>query len=541
MSFVPDQLGRLEPAGITLPVPLVIRRAAAVPAAAGQDEKIPRLFLILFDVAALALAFAATRIVAPWVQWLLIPSGPLGLSLPAWLSLPESFNPAEFPTLSSVAWVLVITIPITLLSADLLGGYRPVVDQSRTRVVLSSVLSPLMALSGVTLALFALKISSSSRVVIFTFGGMSVLGLLGYRSALRMYQMRRLAAGLYAKNVVLVGQPSAVKWMTDHFRQNVPTNRFRLAGWLSVQTPAEAMPSPTVARREGDDGDLPCLGAAEELGRILISRPLHEVIAVQSAGDRDWLRQVIEECDYFRVRLRIVPEALLVGTLRDLKLVFRTEPLRLPEVELAPPHLETDALFLKRLIDIAFSATLLVVLSPLFLLIAIAIKLTTPHLALFYPWRVVGYQGRHFTGYKFTTMTADADERKKDLMDRNEMSGPVFKIMNDPRLTRLGRFLRKYSLNELPQLWSVLKGDMSLVGPRPAGPHELERYQLWHKRKLCVQPGITCIWQVSGRNLITDFDEWVRLDLEYIDRWSLWLDFRILMKTARTVVAGTGS
>ena len=174
-------------------------------------------------------------------------------------------------------------------------------------------------------------------------------------------------------------------------------------------------------------------------------------------------------------------------------------------------------------------------------MIALAIKLTTPRLPIFYPWRVVGYKGRPFTGYKFTTMVADADERKGSLSHLNEMTGPVFKIKDDPRVTPLGRFLRKYSLNEFPQLWSVLKGDMSLVGPRPASAHELSLYELWHKRKLAVQPGITCLWQVGGRNAISNFDDWVRMDLEYIDNWSLWLDFKILVRTAWSVLGGTGS
>jgi lipopolysaccharide/colanic/teichoic acid biosynthesis glycosyltransferase len=138
-------------------------------------------------------------------------------------------------------------------------------------------------------------------------------------------------------------------------------------------------------------------------------------------------------------------------------------------------------------------------------------------------------------------MDADADARKTDLMHLNEMQGPVFKIKDDPRVTTLGRVLRKFSINELPQLWSVFKGDMSLVGPRPAYPHELERYELWQKRKLCVQPGITCLWQVRGRNKISNFDDWVRMDFEYIDNWSLWLDCRILLKTIFAVVGGSGS
>jgi exopolysaccharide biosynthesis polyprenyl glycosylphosphotransferase len=419
---------------------------------------------------------------------------------------------------------------MTVLFMELLGGYGQLVDQSRARLLVSSVLSPLIALSFLALAFFALKTSTSSRVFVFTFGVVSVVGLLTYRFTLRSYKKRRLSAGVYAKNVLLLGPSSAVRWMVHHFRENVPANRYRLAGWLAVG------PWDTL-----DEGDLRCCGAVEDLGVLLVNSPVHEVIAVQASRERDWLRQVIEDCDYYRIRLRIVPEALLFGDLRDLRLAFRSDPLRLPEVVLTPPHLESDALFLKRLIDIVVSAVLLILFPPLFLLIAIAIKLTTPGLPVFYPWHVIGLKGRPFTGYKFTTMVADADEKRRELMARNEMSGPVFKVKDDPRVTPFGRILRKYSLNELPQLWSVLKGDMSLVGPRPAFRHELARYELWQKRKLCVKPGITCLWQVSGRNRINDFDEWVRLDLEYMDKWSLWLDFRILVRTAWVVIGGTGS
>ena len=137
-------------------------------------------------------------------------------------------------------------------------------------------------------------------------------------------------------------------------------------------------------------------------------------------------------------------------------------------------------------------------------------------------------------------MVVNADEMKENLNHLNEMKGPVFKIKNDPRITKVGGFLRKFSLDELPQLWSVFKGDMSLVGPRPAGPHELARYESWHRRKLSIKPGITCLWQADGRNKINDFNEWVKLDLQYIDHWSLWLDLKILTKTAWTVLKGTG-
>lgn len=197
-------------------------------------------------------------------------------------------------------------------------------------------------------------------------------------------------------------------------------------------------------------------------------------------------------------------------------------------------------LAVKRLKDVVFSAALLVLLFPVLLVIAIAVKLTSEG-PILYPWRVLGENGRPFTGYKFRTMVRDADALKPQLQHLNERSGPVFKIAQDPRVTPVGRWLRKYSLDELPQLWSVLRGDMSLVGPRPPSAAEYREFELWQMRKISVKPGITCLWQVDGRATISDFSDWARLDLHYIDTWSLWQDIRILLRTPIAVVKGTGS
>jgi lipopolysaccharide/colanic/teichoic acid biosynthesis glycosyltransferase len=193
----------------------------------------------------------------------------------------------------------------------------------------------------------------------------------------------------------------------------------------------------------------------------------------------------------------------------------------------------------KRCIDILVSGLLLLGLSPLFLLLAALVKLTSAG-PVFYRWRVVGRGGQPFVGYKFRSMVANADELKAKFLTQNEMSGPVFKLTNDPRVTPLGSWMRRYSLDELPQLYSVLKGDMSLVGPRPPLITEYERFTDYQKQKLVVRPGITCLWQVSGRNQVSDFDEWVRLDLDYVRNWSLVLDFKILLKTASEVFGGSG-
>ena len=197
------------------------------------------------------------------------------------------------------------------------------------------------------------------------------------------------------------------------------------------------------------------------------------------------------------------------------------------------------ALTVKRLFDVVISITLLILLAPFLLIIGLIVRATSPGPALYgVDW--VGQNGRPFKGYKFRSMTVDADNREAELQSRNEMVGPAFKMANDPRTTPFGRWLRRYSIDELPQLWSVLKGDLSLVGPRPPRAHEYARFTPFQMGKMTVKPGITCLWQVQGRHRISDFDDWVRLDVRYIETWSLWLDVKILVRTAGVVLRGTG-
>ena len=195
----------------------------------------------------------------------------------------------------------------------------------------------------------------------------------------------------------------------------------------------------------------------------------------------------------------------------------------------------------KQVLDVAGAALLLAVFSPMLLGVALFIKMTSAGPVLFRQQRA-GLNGQPFTMLKFRSMVTDADQRKHELEVLNEMTGPVFKVTNDPRVTPIGRFLRKFSLDEFPQLINVLRGEMSLVGPRPLPLDEVKRFDdLAHRRRLSVKPGITCLWQVSGRSNVKDFRDWVRLDLEYIDNWSLWLDFKILFRTIPVVLFGTGA
>ncbi|MFQ5601668.1 MAG: sugar transferase [bacterium] len=196
-------------------------------------------------------------------------------------------------------------------------------------------------------------------------------------------------------------------------------------------------------------------------------------------------------------------------------------------------------LFVKRMIDITLALILLLLLSPIILMASLAIKFTSKGPVFFAQVRS-GLNGRKFNLYKFRTMVVGAEMKKRELMKMNEMDGPVFKIRHDPRITNVGRILRRLSIDEIPQLINVLKGDMSIVGPRPPLPVEVELYKLWQRRRLSLKPGITCIWQVSGRNKI-QFEKWMEMDLEYIDHWSLWLDFKIVVKTFFVVLFGYGA
>ncbi len=195
---------------------------------------------------------------------------------------------------------------------------------------------------------------------------------------------------------------------------------------------------------------------------------------------------------------------------------------------------------IKRLVDIVGSAAALIVASPIILAFAVAVFIDDPHGSPFFSQPRVGKNGRVFKFWKIRSMVCNAEELLEDLQDKNEMEGPAFKIEEDPRITRIGKFIRKTSIDELPQFWNVLKGDMSIVGPRPPLPREVAQYNDYQKQRLCIQPGITCIWQVQpGRNDLS-FDEWVALDIEYINNRSLWLDLKVMFQTVGAMLGGEG-
>ncbi len=281
--------------------------------------------------------------------------------------------------------------------------------------------------------------------------------------------------------------------------------------------------------------EAPVLGTVGTLETVLRERVVSEVyIATNDDRRRDEVQTVVRSCERFGVpfALPVCPYRLAratpaCGGLADGYVHYLS-------VQNKPLQWE-----LKRLLDIVVSATALLLLSPVLAVTALAVKLTSKGPILFKQERV-GLHGRTFHMLKFRSMVQDAELLKGALAAQNERSGPVFKMAKDPRVTPLGRFIRKYSIDELPQVLNVLRGDMSIVGPRPATPSEVARYEAWQRRRLSVRPGLTCVWQVSGRDQIS-FGAWMLLDMRYIDHWSLWDDVRLILQTVPVVLTGRGA
>jgi exopolysaccharide biosynthesis polyprenyl glycosylphosphotransferase len=291
-----------------------------------------------------------------------------------------------------------------------------------------------------------------------------------------------------------------------------------------------------------DFGDAPTarLGGYEvfpldALARILHKWVVDEVIFAVNLQELAQLEHVMQRCADVGLKTRVQLEFLPASYSRIYLEKFRH--MQLLSLSSAPDS--ELRLFFKRVFDVVVSGISLVVLSPLMACIAAMIRITSPGPVLFEQTRC-GLGGRRFTLYKFRSMINNAEQLRAELHQLNELDGPVFKISDDPRITPVGRWLRRFSLDELPQLWNIMRGDMSFVGPRPAVPEEVDQYEDWQKRRLRMRPGLTCTWVLEGRNHL-DFKRWMQLDLTYIDSWSLWLDTKIFLRTIPIVLSGRGA
>lgn len=345
-------------------------------------------------------------------------------------------------------------------------------------------------------------------------------GLFAFREFARMLASSRSEAPVARRVIWIAGSSPSAARIASHLEKS---RKFGL--WLEGFIGAPAPAGLNFSYRSIDWKRLPHLLSAEVVDEIIFA-----VDVIELGKLEDTLLLCDEQGVRTRIALDIFPHAHSLVDLERLE----GEPLLTFS---AAPH-DRAALLIKRAADILFSAAALVLFSPFLLAIALAVAFTSPGGPIFRQRRC-GLNGRSFTLYKFRTMRADAERRREEVEHLN-VKRLNFKIPNDPRLTPLGRWLRKFSLDELPQLWNVLRGEMSLVGPRPAIPEEVQQYQRWQRRRLRMRPGLTCLWALEGRDAL-DVDEVMRLDLAYIDRWSLSLDWSIMIRTVPVVLTGRGA
>ncbi len=401
--------------------------------------------------------------------------------------------------------------------------------EEATEVVKVSVTATVLFALAIWVLRFDEQLLGSDRVSrgwLFLFSGLAALLLMAEKLVLRLTARRARSRGMNFRTILVVGTGRTAAALAEVLRERRWWG-YRILGFVSVDDPE---PGGSAAEQPR-----PLLGSEADLPHLLASHVVDEVVFAIAPRDlarfEDTVLALQDQGILVRLTLDILPHAQTRVGLEEIDGV--------PLVTLATAPTGPIPLAVKRTIDLLGSALLLLLTAPLQAGIALAIRSGSPGPALFRQQRC-GRSGRVFTMYKFRTMVDGAEERLDEVAHLNEMKGPVFKSRQDPRITPLGRWLRRFSLDELPQLWNVLKGDMSLVGPRPPIPEEVQQYERWQRRRLAMKPGLTCLWQIRGRNEV-DFDEWMRMDLEYIDSWSPWLDLKILFKTVPVVLSGRGA
>jgi exopolysaccharide biosynthesis polyprenyl glycosylphosphotransferase len=377
-----------------------------------------------------------------------------------------------------------------------------------------------LLLATITL-LFVIKVSDASRLLVAVLFVSLAIAAIIWRIVLKAAFGWFRRRGYMTRTVLVIGANEAGQDFADRIERHYDLG-LRVIGHLS-----------------GPDGVIPGLtrpvmGRLDEIESVLHHEVVDEVAVCLPVGAWDLVEPVTRLCAGEGKVVRIPGDGVGPGIAGGYSEDFDGTTV----VSLIYGPDRAVSLLIKRLADLVISGIALVLISPLFALIALRIRSADGSPVIFRQTRV-GLNGRRFELLKFRTMQADAEERLAEVEELNEISGRAFKVTNDPRLTRSGAFLRRTGLDELPQLWNVLRGEMSLVGPRPPLPSEVDGYDVWHRRRLSMKPGITGLWQVSARRE-PDFDRWVRLDLEYIDRWSLLLDFKILLRTIPAVVNQEG-
>ena len=439
----------------------------------------------------------------------------LGLWLAHWLRLVAVEHMSGLPEIhdfSHYVWLWILIVPVTPLLLKAQGFYNRALIFSRRETVWAVGKTSALLVLGIVSILFMQK-EVLARSVIMLFGVLAALMVLVKEEMLMRWLASEAGQAELRKRVVLIGGAEETEKVKQGFEEKMP-------GAVEV-----------LERLEISEA------SSSRLVELLHDRAANAVILSTGHALFGEVERVIELCELEGVEVWLLADFFQTQISRTMMDDFFGRPTL---VFRSAPEASWQGVG-KQVLDVVGAINALVLLAVPLLLVGLLVKCTSSGPILFRQRRS-GLNGKPFTMLKFRTMVTDAEQQKAELDAFNEMDGPVFKVSEDPRVTRLGRWLRKFSVDELPQLWNVLRGEMSLVGPRPLPVDEIKQINdRSHRRRLSVKPGLTCLWQISGRSQISSFKEWVRLDLEYIDNWSLWLDLKILLKTIPVVILGSGA
>lgn len=439
-------------------------------------------------------------------------------------------TPRPLYPLENYYWIVPLAVAIWLAVGLAAGIYREIREEELRRAFSDPLKVAIIATTLLFAVTFAFKLEIISRLLLGLYAVADLAAMTLFRLVARAFAgpLRRSVAGF--RHFLLVGDGPEVEEIARTL-EAYESRGVRLFGFVRINTAPDRAGEFRSPRLRSS---YPVFGLGE-VPELLRRQVIDEVIFAVTKEELEKLEETFLLCEEEGIKTRVLlgffPHVISTVYLERLGdkplLTFTTTP-------------EAEYLLLvKRLLDFMMALALLIILAPLLLILALLIKLTSRGPALYRQTRC-GLGGRKFTLYKFRSMSPDADLRREELAALNEMDGPVFKIRNDPRCTTIGRFMRKFSLDELPQLVNILRGDMSFVGPRPPLPEEVEKYERWQRRRLRMQPGLTCLWALEGRSRLS-FRRWMELDLEYIDHWSMALDWKILLKTIPVVLLGRGA
>jgi exopolysaccharide biosynthesis polyprenyl glycosylphosphotransferase len=414
---------------------------------------------------------------------------------------------------SEFQWLYILLIPAVPLILESQGFYDRALIARRRDTAWKLFKGAIITTVAVILCTFFVK-TLLARGVIVLFGVYGFVLVYASEEIMRAFYRRRIDQPQFRRKFVLIGSAEDTRRIREDLKKH-PEEGIEVIGELDLNT-----------------------YSVERLIALLHEHSASGVIINARHTYFGEIEKAIQACELEGLEAWLIADFFKTNISRLSLDELRRRPML---VFHSAPEVSWQSM-VKRVIDLTGAVLFLLLFGwNLFLIFALLVKRSSPG-TVFFRQKRAGLHGEPFTMYKFRTMVSDAEQRKKELEQYNEMSGPVFKVSNDPRVTPIGRFLRKYSIDEWPQVFNVLRGEMSLVGPRPLPTDEVARFDdMAHRRRLSVKPGLTCLWQVSGRNNVRDFRDWVRLDLEYIDNWSLWLDFKILARTVPVVLIGTGA